>query len=71
MNTLTTLIIVLSVFGLYINLYGKTNLSDPELMDTSWLSKLQQMTGKEKREKPVTTDEVEKIMSDLLTKSLK
>lgn len=65
MNTLTTFIIVLSVFGLYINLYGKTNLSDPELMDTSWLSKLQQMTGKEKREKPVTTDEVEKIMSEL------
>ena len=61
MNTLTTLIIVLSVFGLYINLNGNTNLSDPELMDTSWLSNISQFVRKEKRE----NNEVEKIIEEL------
>ena len=40
MNTLTTLIIVLSIFGLYINMYGRSNLSDPELMSSSWMTKM-------------------------------
>ncbi len=54
MNTISTLIIVLSVFGLYINMYGNTNLLDPELMDTSWLAKLQQIPKKENNEMPNT-----------------
>jgi hypothetical protein len=62
MNTLTTLIIVLSVFGLYINLYGRSNLTDPELMNSSWVSK---MFTKEKNEKANLSDEVEKIIQDL------
>jgi hypothetical protein len=40
MNTITTTIITLSLLGLYINLYGRSNLSDPELMSSSWLSKI-------------------------------
>lgn len=64
MNTLTTLIIVLSVFGLYINLYGKSNLSDPELMSSAWLSK---MFTKEnnKNENAKLSNEVEKIIQEL------
>ncbi len=61
MNTLTTLIIVLSVFGLYINLYGRSNLSDPELMSSSWLSK---MFTKENKTENIS-NEVEKIIQDL------
>lgn len=64
MNTLTTLIIVMSVFGLYINMYGKSNLSDPELMSSSWMSK---MFTKEKNENEngKISNEVEKIIQDL------
>ena len=62
MNTLTTFIIVLSVFGLYINLYGKTNLDDPELMNISWISNI--MNKKVIRENH-ENDEVEKIMEEL------
>lgn len=62
MNTLTTLIIVMSVFGLYINLYGRSNLSDPELMSSSWMSK---MFTKENNENEKLSDEVEKIIQDL------
>lgn len=62
MNTLTTLIIVMSVFGLYINLYGRSNLSDPELMSSSWLSK---MFTKENNENEKLSNEVEKIIQDL------
>ena len=62
MNTLTTFIIVLSVFGLYINLYGKTNLDDPELMNISWISNIMnKKVIRENRE----NDEVEKIMEEL------
>lgn len=61
MNTLTTLILVLSVFGLYINLYGRSNLSDPELMSSSWMSK---MFTKENRNEHLSS-EVEKIIQDL------
>ena len=61
MNTLTTLIIVLSVFGLYINFYGRSNLSDPELMSSSWLSK---MFTKENKTENIS-NEVEKIIQDL------
>ena len=62
MNTLTTFIIVLSGFGLYINLYGKTNLDDPELMNISWISNI--MNKKVIRENH-ENDEVEKIMEEL------
>lgn len=62
MNTLTTLIIVMSVFGLYINLYGRSNLSDPELMSSSWMSK---MFTKENNENEKLSGEVEKIIEDL------
>ena len=69
MNTLTTLIIVMSVFGLYINLYGRSNLSDPELMSSSWMSK---MFTKENNENEKLSNknenlsnEVEKIIQDL------
>lgn len=61
MNTLTTSIIVLSLFGLYINLYGRSNLSDPELMNSSWMSKL---FTKENNEDKIS-DEVGKIIEDL------
>lgn len=64
MNTLTTLIIVLSVFGLYINLHGRSNLSDPELMSSSWMTK---MFTKENNENENTklSREVEKVIQDL------
>lgn len=62
MITLTTLIIVLSVFGLYINLYGKTKLSDPELMSSSWLDKL---FTKENNKKRAISSEVNEIIKDL------
>ena len=66
MNTISTLIIVLSVFGLYINMYGNTNLSDPELMDTSWLSKLPKILRKENNENNENNENtVEQIMNDL------
>ena len=58
MNTLTTAIIVLSLLGLYINLYGRSNLSDPELMNSSWMSK---MFTKENE----ISDQVGKIIKDL------
>lgn len=62
MNTLTTLIIVLSVFGLYINLYGKSKLSDPELMSSFQMSRL---FTKENNEKTVLSTEVKEIIQDL------
>lgn len=59
MNTLTTAIIVLSLLGLYINLYGRSNLSDPELMNSSWMS------TKENNENAKLSNEVQKIIEDL------
>lgn len=44
MNTLSTFIIVLSVIGLYINLYGNTDLRDPELM-TNMSKKISDVFG--------------------------
>ena len=64
MDTLTTSIIALSVFGLYINLYGRSNLSDPELMSSSWLSKLFTQENEENENLKIS-DEVEKIIEDL------
>lgn len=64
MNTLTTLIIVLSVFGLYINMYGKSNLSDPELMSSSWMSKMFTKENNENVNEKLS-GEVEKIIQDL------
>jgi hypothetical protein len=62
MNTITTTIITLSLLGLYINLYGRSNLSDPELMNSSWMSK---MFTKENNENSKLSSEVEKIIEDL------
>ena len=64
MNTITTTIITLSLLGLYINLYGRSNLSDPELMSSSWLSK---MFTKENHENvnEKLSGEVKKIIQDL------
>jgi len=64
MNTLTTLIIVLSVFGLYINMYGKSNLSDPELMSSSWMNKMFTKENNENVNEKLS-GEVEKIIQDL------
>lgn len=61
MNTLTTSIIVLSLLGLYINLYGRSNFSDPELMNSSWMSK---MFTKENNENEIS-NEVGKLIQDL------
>jgi hypothetical protein len=64
MNTITTTIITLSLLGLYINLYSRSNLSDPELMSSSWLSK---MFTKENHENvnEKLSGEVKKIIQDL------
>jgi len=64
MNTITTTIITLSLLGLYINLYGKTNLSDPELMSSSWLSKIFTKENHENVNEKLS-GEVEKIIQDL------
>lgn len=61
MNTLTTAIIVLSLLGLYINLYSRSNLSDPELMNSSWMSKM--FTQENSNED--LSNEVKKIIQDL------
>ena len=65
MNTLTTSIIVLSVFGLYINLYGNTDLRNPELMtnvsqkmSSSFVSSEMSKTGK-------ISNEVDDIIKEL------
>lgn len=60
MNTLTTAIVVLSLLGLYINLYGRSNLSDPELMNSSWMK---MFTNEERNEN--LSNEVKKIIQDL------
>jgi len=64
MNTIITLIIALSVFGLYINLYGGTDLSDPELMSSALSSRLSTKENNE-RENAKISNEVEKIIQDL------
>ena len=64
MNTITTTIITLSLLGLYINLYSRSNLSDPELMSSSWLSKLFTKENHENVNEKLS-GEVKKIIQDL------
>ena len=64
MNTITTTIITLSLLGLYINLYGRSNLSDPELMSSSWLSKIFTKENHENVNEKLS-GEVKKIIQDL------
>jgi hypothetical protein len=64
MNTIITLIIALSVFGLYINLYSGTDLSDPELMSTALSSRVSTKENNE-RENAKISSEVKKIIQDL------
>tara|TARA_B110001450_G_scaffold42652_1_gene38914 strand:- start:27348 stop:28259 length:912 start_codon:yes stop_codon:yes gene_type:complete len=61
MNTLTILIVALSIFGLYINI-NRSDMSNPELMDTSWLSKLGEKQIRENNE--LATD-VKKLIDEL------
>jgi len=64
MNTITITIITLSLLGLYINLYGRSNLSDPELMNSSWLSKIFTKENHENVNEKLS-GEVKKIIQDL------
>jgi len=64
MNTIITLIIALSVFGLYINLYGRTDLSDPELMSSALSSRVFTKENNESENAKISS-EVEKILQDL------
>lgn len=65
MNTLNTGVIALSLLGLYINLQSKSDLSDPELMSSSWLPKMFTKENEIENENEITSNEVEKIIQDL------
>ena len=65
MNTLTKSIIVLSVFGLYLNMYGNTDLRNPELM-TNVSQKMSSIFGSSEMSKTgKISNEVDDIIKEL------